>query len=80
MFSSVKKYFSERKRTILSATAFIGGTYLAGHYALRRLEEMREKMVEDKTAKEKLVKPFSFSAIYSGLIVHFWITDIARAI
>ncbi|KAG8949828.1 peroxin, partial [Tulasnella sp. 408] len=52
MFSSVKKYFSDRKRTILSATAFIGGTYLAGHYALRRLEEMREKLVEDKTAKE----------------------------
>lgn len=53
MFSSVKKYFSDRKRTILSATAFVGGTYLAGHYALRRLEEMREKLVEDKTAKEK---------------------------
>lgn len=58
MFSSVKKYFSDRKRTILSATAFIGGTYLAGHYALRRLEEMREKLVEDKTAKENLRNRF----------------------
>ena len=54
-FESVKKFVYDRRRTILSATAFIGGAYLAGHYALRRLEEVRERLIDEKVAKEKWV-------------------------
>lgn len=53
VFDSLRKWAYDRRRGLLSTAAVVGGTYLAGHYALRKLEELREQLVEDKTAKEK---------------------------
>ncbi|KAG8933352.1 peroxin [Tulasnella sp. 418] len=58
VFQSFRKLVYERRRGIATFAGFAGGLYLAGRYALRRLEEVREKFIQDKAAKENLRKRF----------------------
>lgn len=53
MFSSIRAYVSNRKRGLATAAGFVGGLYLLGQYVIGRLEEVRDKVVQDRAAREK---------------------------
>jgi len=45
----------DRRKGLAKFAGVVGGAYLAGHYAIQRLEEVREKVVQERTAKDKYV-------------------------
>jgi len=53
MFESVRHNIYQRRKGLLKTVGLLGGLYLAGRYALERLEEMRELVAREKTAREK---------------------------
>lgn len=53
MFDSMRKYFWDRRRGLLTLTGLVSGSWLLGRYIMGRLEEMRDKASQDRTAKEK---------------------------
>ncbi|KAG8999362.1 peroxin [Tulasnella sp. JGI-2019a] len=58
VLQSIRKYVYDRRRTLLSVGAVVGGVYLVGQYALRRLEEARNTLLQDRTSKENLRQRF----------------------
>jgi len=53
MFDEVRNYLYQRRKGLATAAGFAGGLYLASRYFLERLEEVREQVVQEKTAREK---------------------------
>jgi peroxin-3 len=53
MLTSFKTYVYDRRKGFAKLAGAVGGAYLAGQYAVKRLEEVRENLVQDRTAKEK---------------------------
>lgn len=53
MFESIGKYFYDRRRGFAKAAGFFGGAYLIGRYVLDRLEEIRERVMQERAAREK---------------------------
>lgn len=61
MFDNVRDFFYKRRRGLATAVGFAGAFYLAAQYVMERLEEIREQVVEEKTAREKyFALPFCF--------------------
>lgn len=56
MFDKVRDYLYQRRKGLATAAGFVGGLYLAGRYLMERLEEVREQVVQEKTAREKYVE------------------------
>jgi peroxin-3 len=55
MFDSIKRYVYDRRRGFIQSAVMMGGTYAISSYARERLEEMKEKVVREKAARERLV-------------------------
>lgn len=53
MLSSVKQYVSEKRATFSKAAGVVGSVYLAGKYVSDRLEETREQLMQERSAKDK---------------------------
>ena len=55
MIAASRRWF-RRNRTAVAITAgAIGATYLVGQYVLGKISESRERMIQDRIAKEKYV-------------------------
>ena len=55
MFETARHCIYQRRKGLLKTVSLLGGVYLAGRYALERLEEMREQAAREKMAREKWV-------------------------
>ena len=53
MFRSTRDWFNRNRTRFAIGGALIGGTYLAGQYALGKITEARQRMSDDRIAKEK---------------------------
>ncbi|KDQ31461.1 hypothetical protein PLEOSDRAFT_1054531 [Pleurotus ostreatus PC15] len=58
MLSSVKQYVSEKRATFTKAAGVVGSVYLAGKYVSDRLEETREQLMQERSAKDNLRRRF----------------------
>ncbi|GJJ14659.1 hypothetical protein Clacol_008925 [Clathrus columnatus] len=58
MFEGVRTFVYNRRRGIATTVGFVGGFYLAARYVMERLEEIREQVVQEKTARENLRRRF----------------------
>lgn len=55
MFGSITNYFYNRRRGFAKAAGFVGGAYLVGRYVLDRLAEVRERVMQERAARDKYV-------------------------
>ena len=53
MLHAVANFFTERRQGLTRAAAYLGGAYLTGKYVTNRLEDVREKVMQDRLAREK---------------------------
>lgn len=53
MLHAVTNFFKERQQGVTRTAAYLGGAYLAGKYVVNRLEEVREKVMQDRLVREK---------------------------
>ena len=53
MFLGIPQYLNERRAGITRFAGYVGGVYLVGRYVVERLDELREKVVQDQNAREK---------------------------
>lgn len=53
MLFGLPEYLYERRTGLKRAAGYVGGVYLVGRYVVERLDEIREKVVEDRTARDK---------------------------
>ena len=58
MLQSITNYFYDRRSGFAKAAGFVGGTYLVGRYVLDSLEEIKQRVVQEKTARDKYVSLF----------------------
>ncbi|OSD01028.1 hypothetical protein PYCCODRAFT_1436810 [Trametes coccinea BRFM310] len=58
MFNALGNYFSERRRGLTKAAAYVGGAYYVGRYVSARLEDVRNSIVQERTARENLRRRF----------------------
>jgi peroxin-3 len=61
MFGSIGSYIYDRRRGLLKSAGVIGTLYLAGKYAIQRLEEIKEAVITERNAKEKYVAYFQLT-------------------
>jgi peroxin-3 len=52
-FKSIRDYVYDRRRGLATALGLAGGIYLLGQYVGGRLEEIRDKVIQDRAAREK---------------------------
>ena len=52
---SIRTWIWDRRRGLLTTAGFLGGFYLLSQYVWLRLEEIRDKVMQDRSAKEKYV-------------------------
>lgn len=55
MFTSIKGYLFDRRRTLAKTAGVVGGLYLVGRYILQRIEEVRDKVIQDRLARDGYV-------------------------
>lgn len=53
MLRSARKFFWDRRRTFLTFVGLLGGTWFLVRHIINQLEEMRDKVVQDRNAREK---------------------------
>ncbi|OBZ77019.1 Peroxisomal biogenesis factor 3 [Grifola frondosa] len=58
MLHALAKYFHERRRGLTRAASYVGGVYLIGRYVADRLEDVRNKVIQDRLARENLRRRF----------------------
>ncbi|KII85718.1 hypothetical protein PLICRDRAFT_56925 [Plicaturopsis crispa FD-325 SS-3] len=58
MLESVKAYVYDRRGGLAKTTGVIGGAYLVGRYVVERLEEVKEKVMEEKVVRDNLRRRF----------------------
>ena len=56
MINSVKNYISDHRRGLAKAVGVVGGTYLIGRYVIERLEEAKEKVMQERLARDGWVE------------------------
>ena len=57
MIAATKRWFRRNRNSLLIGAGVIGAGYLAGQYVLGKIQEARQRMSEDKIAKEKYETP-----------------------
>ncbi|KDQ56756.1 hypothetical protein JAAARDRAFT_36244 [Jaapia argillacea MUCL 33604] len=58
MFESTRNYFYERRGGFIKTAGVVGGVYVLGQYVVEQLEQVRDKVVEERTARENLRRRF----------------------
>lgn len=53
MLGAIGSYLYDRRRGLLKSAGVIGTLYVAGKYAIQRLEEIKEAVLIERNAKEK---------------------------
>ena len=53
MISSTRKWFRRNRTNFAIGAGVVGAGYLAGQYVLGKLSEARQRMSDDRIAKEK---------------------------
>jgi peroxin-3 len=53
MLKSVKTYLYDRRKGLSKAAGFAGGAYLVGRYISERLEEVKERVAQERLARDK---------------------------
>lgn len=56
MLNSVSNYLYERRAGFVRSAGVAGGLYLVGHYAVARVADMRDNVLEQRAAREKYVQ------------------------
>ncbi|THH21389.1 hypothetical protein EW146_g136 [Bondarzewia mesenterica] len=65
MFKSLTGFVYERRRTL----GVLGGAYLVGRYVLDRLEDVRERVMQERSARENVRKRFQQNMQDIGFMV-----------
>ena len=55
MIAATRRWVRRNRTPLLIGAGVVGAGYLAGQYVLGKIQEARQRMSEDKVAKEKLV-------------------------
>ena len=55
MIEATRRWFRRNRTNIAVGGALVGATYLAGQYAVGKIQEARQRMTEERIAKEKCV-------------------------
>ncbi|KZV95819.1 hypothetical protein EXIGLDRAFT_834094 [Exidia glandulosa HHB12029] len=58
MLASIRKFVYDRRRGLALTAGIAGSVYLAGRYVLARLEEIRDKVMQDRAARDNLRRRF----------------------
>ena len=53
MFNSVTNYVYDRRKRLARTAGVVGGLYLVGQYASARIADMRDRVQEERLAREK---------------------------
>jgi peroxin-3 len=52
MIHSARNYLYDRRRGLAKTAGVVGGAYLIGRYVVERLEEVREKVMLERVARD----------------------------
>lgn len=55
MIAASRRWLKRNSRTIAIGAAVVGSTYIAGQYVVNKIQEARQRMSDDRVAKEKYV-------------------------
>lgn len=55
MLTSVRTFVSDRQKGLVKAAGVVGGLYLVRQYIRDRLDEVKEKLEEERVARDKCV-------------------------
>jgi peroxin-3 len=55
MLNSISNYVYERRARLVRTAGVVGGVYLVGQYASARMADMRDRVLEQRVAREKYV-------------------------
>jgi hypothetical protein len=55
MSSYIRDFYQRRKRSIAVTLSVAGGVYLLVQYAKRKLEDMQQKVMDERAAEDKSV-------------------------
>ncbi|KAI0265276.1 Peroxin-3 [Gloeopeniophorella convolvens] len=58
MLNTVSNYLYDRRARLAKTAGVVGGLYLAGQYAMARIDDVRERIVQERTAREHVRKRF----------------------
>ncbi|EJD42092.1 Peroxin-3 [Auricularia subglabra TFB-10046 SS5] len=58
MFPSIRRYVYDRRRGLALTAGVVGSVYLLGRYVVARLEEIRDKVLQDRAARDNLRRRF----------------------
>ncbi|KAI0672191.1 Peroxin-3 [Trametes maxima] len=58
MFDALGNYLGERRRGFSKAAAYVGGAYFVGRYVSARLEDVRNTIVQERSARDNLRRRF----------------------
>jgi hypothetical protein len=53
MLQSLAGYAYERRRGLAKTCGVVGGVYLVGRYVVNRLEEVRDKVIQERVARDR---------------------------
>lgn len=67
MFHSVRTYVYDRRRGLCKSAAVVGGVYLVKRYISDRLEEVKNKVIQERAARDKYI---SISLSYFTFILN----------
>ncbi len=62
MFQTLTNYFNAQRPRVARAAGYAGAVYLVGRYVGERLEEVRNRLLHDRMAREKYVLGHYFSS------------------
>jgi peroxin-3 len=55
MIQTVSNYFYDRRRGLTKTAGILGGAYLVGRYVRDRLEEVKDKVMQERLARDRCV-------------------------
>lgn len=55
MLQSLTNYIYDRRRGLAKTIGVFGGTYLVGRYVSERLEEVKERVMQERLARDRYV-------------------------
>lgn len=55
MIQALSSYFYDRRRGLAKTAGMVGGVYLVGRYVRDRLEEVKDKVTQERLARDRCV-------------------------